>query len=605
MSPSQLNAPDGDVTFVFTDIEGSSALWEAASDGMARALREHDVLMREVAATTRGYEVKAEGDAFMLAFESSQDALEFTRLAQDNLARLGWPEALENAQAARGMQGPLGLRVRMGVHAGPVEMRVNPVTGRADYFGAAVNITARLCDMGHGAQVLVSVSTLEGLATVQGMVSRELGPVSVRGMKAKVLVRQFVSSSWWPIEFPALRLKQLISVTPEARKPRSVDLEGGLEAVADQLYARVQVTRLAGHQSEALRHIDALQAVAHWLGGAQRIAECALERSAVLANSLKFTEALAVDEELLELLDSGEHKRLYCQALLAKSSNLRQLYRYTEARRVAQQALSLSWQNKDIKTTAQVRCTLAELDRMEGNSAQAESGFRAALSVLRKLGDRRDTRQYEFFLGVLLVEKGSAEGLKVLQRLESHNLEINATLTVAAIRNNIALYYLDHGEADKFFKIQAEAQAVFKGVGHLDGVAAADMNVACMHLALGDYDQANQALARSAEIFQIDALEGSDIEGTSLLAWIALQRGDTTLATKAMNYLQVAAPKVPDLLGPMALNVTRGLKLALDGKWAAMLTRLDEDGIPDSVTFRALWRSMRAFANERYYRGNS
>jgi class 3 adenylate cyclase len=605
MSPSQLNAPDGDVTFVFTDIEGSSALWEAASDGMARALREHDVLMREVAATTRGYEVKAEGDAFMLAFESSQDALEFTRLAQDNLARLGWPEALENAQAARGMQGPLGLRVRMGVHAGPVEMRVNPVTGRADYFGAAVNITARLCDMGHGAQVLVSVSTLEGLATVQGMVSRELGPVSVRGMKAKVLVRQFVSSSWWPIEFPALRLKQLISVTPEARKPRSVDLEGGLEAVADQLYARVQVTRLAGHQSEALRHIDALQAVAHWLGGAQRIAECALERSAVLANSLKFTEALAVDEELLELLDSGEHKRLYCQALLAKSSNLRQLYRYTEARRVAQQALSLSWQNKDIKTTAQVRCTLAELDRMEGNSAQAESGFRAALSVLRKLGDRRDTRQYEFFLGVLLVEKGSAEGLKVLQRLESHNLEINATLTVAAIRNNIALYYLDHGQADEFFKIQAEAQSVFKGVGHLDGFAAADMNVACMHLALGDYDQANQALSRSAEIFQIDALEGSDIEGTSLLAWIALQRGDTTLATKAMNYLQVAAPKVPDLLGPMALNVTRGLKLALDGKWAAMLTRLDEDGIPDSVTFRALWRSMRAFANERYYRGNS
>jgi class 3 adenylate cyclase len=605
MSPSQLNAPDGDVTFVFTDIEGSSALWEAASDGMARALREHDVLMREVAATTRGYEVKAEGDAFMLAFESPQDALEFTRLAQDNLARLGWPEALENAQAERGMQGPLGLRVRMGVHAGPVEMRVNPVTGRADYFGAAVNITARLCDMGHGAQVLVSVSTLEGLATVQGMVSRELGPVSVRGMKAKVLVRQFVSSSWWPIEFPALRLKQLISVTPEARKPRSVDLEGGLEAVADQLYARVQVTRLAGHQSEALRHIDALQAVAHWLGGAQRIAECALERSAVLANSLKFTEALAVDEELLELLDSGEHKRLYCQALLAKSSNLRQLYRYTEARRVAQQALSLSWQNKDIKTTAQVRCTLAELDRMEGNSAQAESGFRAALSVLRKLGDRRDTRQYEFFLGVLLVEKGSAEGLKILQRLEAHNLEINATLTVAAIRNNIALYYLDHGQADEFFKIQAEAQSVFKGVGHLDGFAAADMNVACMHLALGDYDQANQALARSAEIFQIDALEGSDIEGTSLLAWIALQRGDTTLATKAMNYLQVAAPKVPDLLGPMALNVTRGLKLALDGKWAAMLTRLDEDGIPDSVTFRALWRSMRAFANERYYRGNS
>ncbi|MDE0882788.1 MAG: adenylate/guanylate cyclase domain-containing protein [Myxococcota bacterium] len=605
MSPSQLNAPDGDVTFVFTDIEASSALWEAASDGMARALREHDVLMREVAATTRGYEVKAEGDAFMLAFESPQDALEFTRLAQDNLARLGWPEALENAQAERGMQGPLGLRVRMGVHAGPVEMRVNPVTGRADYFGSAVNITARLCDMGHGAQVLVSVSTLEGLATVQGMVSRELGPVSVRGMKAKVLVRQFVSSSWWPIEFPALRLKQLISVTPEARKPRSVDLEGGLEAVADQLYARVQVTRLAGHQSEALRHIDALQAVAHWLGGVQRIAECALERSAVLGNSLKFTEALAVDEELLELLDSGEHKRLYCQALLAKSTNLRQLYRYPAARRVAQQALSLSWQNKDIKSTAQVRCTLAELDRMEGNSAQAESGFRAALSVLRKLGDRRDTRQYEFFLGVLLVEKGSAEGLKILQRLEAHNLEINATLTVAAIRNNMALYYLDHVQADEFFKVQAEAQSVFKSVGHLDGFAAADMNVACMHLALGDYDQANQALARSAEIFQIDALEGSDIEGTSLLAWIALQRGDTTLATKAMNYLQVAAPKVPDLLGPMALNLTRGLELALDEKWAAMLSCLDEDGIPDSVTFRALWRSMRAFANERYFRGNS
>lgn len=146
---------------------------------MTRAIRAHDAMMREVADATGGYEVKAEGDAFMLAYSKPSQALRFAQVAQEALARMNWREELQDHQHERYRNGPLGLRVRMGIHEGPAERRAKPHTGRSDYFGGAVNIAARLCDMGHGAQVLISRATLEELQEPDSVELRPLGAVRV------------------------------------------------------------------------------------------------------------------------------------------------------------------------------------------------------------------------------------------------------------------------------------------------------------------------------------------------------------------------------------------------------------------------------------------
>jgi predicted ATPase/class 3 adenylate cyclase len=129
--------PTGTVTFVFSDIEGSTVRWDSHRDAMQAAVRKHDELMRRAIADHNGWTFKTIGDAFCVAFSGAGDALAATLAAQRAIAREDW-SAVD------------GLRVRMAIHSGVADERDD------DYFGPTVNRVARLLAIGHGGQVLVS-----------------------------------------------------------------------------------------------------------------------------------------------------------------------------------------------------------------------------------------------------------------------------------------------------------------------------------------------------------------------------------------------------------------------------------------------------------------
>ena len=133
-------------TLAFTDIRSSTSIWEHAPDGMRAGLKIHNTVMREVMGMFGGYEVKTIGDAFMIAFTSTQDGVNFGLSVHELLRGASWPASLLEDVSICAEQGPLwgGLTVRIGVNSGPVTVEENALTGRTDYFGHTVNVAARL-----------------------------------------------------------------------------------------------------------------------------------------------------------------------------------------------------------------------------------------------------------------------------------------------------------------------------------------------------------------------------------------------------------------------------------------------------------------------------
>jgi TolB-like protein/class 3 adenylate cyclase/Tfp pilus assembly protein PilF len=134
-----VSLPSGTVTLLFTDIEGSTRLWEQQGPAMGAALARHDELLRRCIGAHGGHVFKTVGDAFCAAFHTAADGLGAALDAQRALHFERWPESVQ-------------LRVRMALHIGAVEMR------DGDYFGAPLNRIARLLAAGHGGQTLLTES---------------------------------------------------------------------------------------------------------------------------------------------------------------------------------------------------------------------------------------------------------------------------------------------------------------------------------------------------------------------------------------------------------------------------------------------------------------
>ncbi len=132
--------PSGTITFLFTDIEGSTKRWESHGDDMRAAVESHDALLRGIFEKHRGYVFKTVGDAFCVAFFSAPEGVGAALEAQLALAQ-------EDHTSVGGIQ------VRMGIHTGSADER------SGDYFGPTVNRVARLMSIGHGGQILLSDST--------------------------------------------------------------------------------------------------------------------------------------------------------------------------------------------------------------------------------------------------------------------------------------------------------------------------------------------------------------------------------------------------------------------------------------------------------------
>eukprot|EP00906_Rhabdomonas_costata_P011293 RCo016025 len=155
-------APTGIVAIVFTDIQGSTQLWDQHPGAMSKALELHNDLIREEMLKFGGYEVKTIGDSFMMAFSNAEEAMCCCVRIQLALLDLPWPEALlqtETCKPVARKDGSFlwrGLRVRMGVQVGEPEVVVDHSTSRVDYFGPAVNEAARVESRAHGGEICLT-----------------------------------------------------------------------------------------------------------------------------------------------------------------------------------------------------------------------------------------------------------------------------------------------------------------------------------------------------------------------------------------------------------------------------------------------------------------
>lgn len=182
-----LQEPAQVTTFLFTDIEGSTRLWEQKPQEMSRALKHHDAISRAAVESNRGVVVKMVGDGLYAAFADPLDGINATLALQ---------EALADPASTEGVP----LHVRCGLHLGLVEQRDN------DFFGPPVNRSARIMAAAHGGQILVSQAVAERIEDrlPEGVQLRELGAVRLKDLSSPERVYQLLHPKLRQ-DFPALR----------------------------------------------------------------------------------------------------------------------------------------------------------------------------------------------------------------------------------------------------------------------------------------------------------------------------------------------------------------------------------------------------------------
>jgi serine/threonine protein kinase/ABC-type branched-subunit amino acid transport system substrate-binding protein len=199
----EVSAPTGTVTFVFTDVQGSTKLWEYDPRVMMRSLTLHNEVLRTQMKRLGGYEVKTEGDAFMISFSDPLNAVNFCLRAQLDLLRTNWPEKLiqhPDACEDYNEEGDVllqkGIRVRMGIYTGQPLCEKDPVTGRMDYFGPVVNTAARISNFAQGGQILCNTETytaiMGSMSKVDAFCIDSLGMCRLRGVKEAMNLYQVV-----------------------------------------------------------------------------------------------------------------------------------------------------------------------------------------------------------------------------------------------------------------------------------------------------------------------------------------------------------------------------------------------------------------------------
>src|SRR5215472_14725357 len=192
LTPDQGGAglPAGTVTFLLTDIEGSTRLWEIVPEAMEVALEAHNRLVTGAVEAHGGVVVtsRGEGDSFFAVFPSAVSAVEAAGACQLALAAEPWPEGAV-------------LRVRMGLHTGEAHVR------EGDYVEhAPINRCARVKAAGHGGQVLVTKTTRDLVANrlVAGFGLERLGEFRLRDLAAPELIYQLTHADL-PADFPPIR----------------------------------------------------------------------------------------------------------------------------------------------------------------------------------------------------------------------------------------------------------------------------------------------------------------------------------------------------------------------------------------------------------------
>jgi class 3 adenylate cyclase len=178
--------PSGTVTFLFTDIEGSTELMRRLGDGYGAVLGKERRLLRETFTGAGGTEIDAQGDAFFFSFARARDAVAGAVAAQRALAEHEWPDGA-------------AVKVRMGLHTG------EPAVGEEGYLGLDVVRAARICSAAHGGQILLSETTraLLGNELPEGVGVRDLGHQELKDVQDERIFQLTLEEQ--PDRFPALK----------------------------------------------------------------------------------------------------------------------------------------------------------------------------------------------------------------------------------------------------------------------------------------------------------------------------------------------------------------------------------------------------------------
>ncbi len=224
----------GTVTFLFTDIEGSTQLLDRLGEQYATALAEHHQILRAAVQRWNGREVETQGDAFFVTFARALDAVQCAAEAQRALAAHVWPHGER-------------VSVRMGMHTG------EPLIASTGYVGMDVHRAARIGDAGHGGQVLLSQTTRELVMhdLPPGVTLRDLGEHRLKDMKYPTPICQLVIEGLQP-DFPPLKTKFTGTEAPTPGEPPFKGLQYFDEADSDLFFGRELLTaRLVNRLREA------------------------------------------------------------------------------------------------------------------------------------------------------------------------------------------------------------------------------------------------------------------------------------------------------------------------------------------------------------------
>jgi YVTN family beta-propeller protein len=220
--------PTGAVTFLFTDIQGSTRLVKQLRERYGEVLRDHQRLLREAFETYGGYEVDTQGDSFFVAFASARDAVLAAVAGQHALLSHSWPDGVE-------------IKVRMGLHTGQAAAH----DGR--YTGLAVHRAARIGGAGHGGQILVSQATqtlLEDEEEDLGFSLRDLGEQRLKDLDRPVRLYQ-ADAAGLPTSFPPVRSDAALGqVGDDARRPPAWRRRLGVAPVAAALFLGAAVATI-------------------------------------------------------------------------------------------------------------------------------------------------------------------------------------------------------------------------------------------------------------------------------------------------------------------------------------------------------------------------
>lgn len=330
--------PTGTVTFLFTDIEGSTSLLERHGDRYADLLADYRRLVRAVVQEHHGQEIDTQGDAFFVAFPRARDGVAAAVVAQRAIVAHPWPDGAV-------------VRVRMGLHTG------EPIRTDAGYVGMDVHRAARICAAGHGGQILLSQTTRDLLEPdlTEGMSLRDLGTHRLKDLTRPQRLFQVVAADL-PVDFPPPRS---LDVLPNNLPLQLSSFIGRTRELAEvkRLLFTTRLLTLTGAGGSGKTRL-ALQAAANVLGrfpdGVWLVDLSSLSNPALVpqmvATTLRvpeeprrpLTDTLADElhhRSMLLILDNCEHLLTGCahlaNGLLGRSPDLRILATSREALGIA------------------------------------------------------------------------------------------------------------------------------------------------------------------------------------------------------------------------------------------------------------------------------